>query len=553
MDSSVIDMTEMTPLMTRRLNEVARFYRQKYTVFIDDLSIQYGGEEFWWDTNLASRHIACSCFEKVVKLELIRGLLEHQRVSGVIVEDKALAQVIEKNFSIPVTVKKRHLNIKNRIFGLDAVQRVYNYRRFARRVRKFRKKPELRKCVPRDSEIILISECAIPSELKNGVFRDRYFPDMLEKSSRKLLFIANLVYAQGEDVDALIEYLTSHSSYAICDCFNTEQDLAEIRRYIRWCRRFRVSECKFDGLDVTDLILDEIRRGAYNSVSIVGILKGNAILRLIEEQNLHVTKLIDWFEGQASSSAVIRRFRKKYPQVKTMSYVNSPSGENNLGLYPTPVQYEKRVVSECFGVQGVFWEEMERQFCEEVKCVRVPSFRQLAVFNEGTETEKRRGILITVPYFLDVAKQLLHDFFVAVSDADAVDVIIKNHPARESMRLEDYGIEKEEYEQHNVSYVTGELSEALKGKRAVIMSKTTMALEVMLTGTYTILYLYRGELSNFCMPDGTEQYQNIACDETELRKLLQGEMNGLGEKEIKILRDKVFARVESETMEGLLT
>lgn len=553
MAAKIVDLTNMTPTMTRELNEIAQAVRGDYMEFIDQLSQKYGNEEFWWDTQLASRHIGCMCFSYFCRLVLIREMYQRGEVDEVIVDTKVIGDAIKQNFPIRVTLKAGKESLRSRVWRIRLVQTLLNYRRFAGRARRFREDPSMRSAVPKNEEVVLVSECAIPSELKNGKFSDRYFPNMMENSPQKLLFAVNMVYGKEEEAEELSAYLGGHSEFAICDCFTTKEDLAEIRRYIRWCSQFKIGECTFKGLKVTSILQQEIRNSGYNSISIAGILKGNAICRMIKEQDLHVVKLIDWFEGQASSSAIVRRFRKSFPGIPTLSYINSPCGENNLGLYPIKEQYRNRAVSEVFGTQGICWESMMKRYCPEVRCVTVPSFRQLAVFQQdGLWEQKREGILITVPYFMDVAGPLLHDFFAAIRGQKRISVFIKNHPAKEDYRLSDYGIRAEEYKDHDIQYVTGALSDALRGKRAVIMSKTTMALEVMLTGVYTILYLARGELSNFCLPDGTEQYQNVACNEEELKELLSGDMKGLNRTEAEALRDRVFARLEEGTVNALL-
>ncbi len=547
-----VDLTDLTPAMTRELNEIAESCRGEYMKLMNCLSEKYGKEGFWWDTQLASRHIGCSCFEDICKLKLLRALEDRSEADEVITDSRVMYRMIKRNLSLSVSIKKKKESMKSRVWRSAPVQLLYNYQRFAGRVRRYRSDPSLRRSVPVDSDVILVSECAMPSELKDGVFTDRYFPEMRATAPEKTLYVVNMVYSAEQEVVALSEYLSSRSDFAICDCFSTKEDLEEVRRYIRWCRHFKLEPCFFDGLDITELLQHHLSTGAHSSVSIVGILKGNAICRMVKEQKLRVIKLIDWFEGQASSSAIVRRFRKAYSNVPTMSYINSPCGENNLGLYPISEQYHKNVISEFFGTQGICWENMIKRFCPDTKCVTVPSYRQLAVFREDDRWKRERnGILITVPYFMDVAESLLHDFFSAIKDSGRFRIYIKNHPAKENYKLQNYGIGSDEYCGHDIHYIGGELSEALEGKRAVIMSKTTMALEVMLTGVYTILYLGRGELSNFCLPDGMEKYRNVACDANELKQLLSGDMRGLDQSEAEKLRDKVFAKVDEFTVKAM--
>lgn len=553
MKKRIVDLSKMTPEMTRELNEIAEHTRKGYTEMIDHLSEIHGKEEFWWDSPLASRHNECACFENVCRLKLIRRMCSRGEADEVIVTSEALKKAIEDNLKIEVRSIKKKGRLRDRIWQSRLFQTLNNYQRMARRFRTFRKDPAFRANVPKNEQVILISSFAIPAELKNGVFTDRYFPGLAESTSEKLLFYVNMVYSKPEEIRDLVSYLTSHSEFALSECFAEESDLAEVRRYIRWCSHFRASRSIFEEMDVTALIQNAILEGGHSSIAILGILKAEGICRLIEEQNLKVTKLIEWFEGQASSSALIRRVRKKYPDIPTMAYMNSPCGENNLALYPSKQQYANHIVPECYGTQGRCWDEMVHQFCSEVKCATVPSFRQQAVFDTARgELRERKGILLTVPFFLDVAHQMLTDFFEAVSDCAGLFITVKNHPAREAFRLADYGIEPEQYNRHQIEYVTGSLSDALKGKQVVLMSKTTMALEVMLTGAYTILYLSRGELSNFCMPDHTEQYRHVACDVKELRQLLEGERKGLLPAEADALRPLVFAKTDQQTMRNLL-
>lgn len=552
-EKRIVDLTNMTPAMTRELNEIAKENRKKYTEFIDELSIRYQDEEFWWDTSVSSRNFGCKCFEEACILKLLLAMEQRGELDAIITDSEVMGELIRKNSRIAVTMKQQRQSLKYRLRNSRFVMREYNYRKLCARMRKHHEPEEMAKKIPKNREVILVNGYAIPSEISDGVFKDRYFPGLKENTTETILFLTQMTYYDEEEGKALWNMLRASADYLVSDAFVTKEDLKEVRRFIRWCEHFSVRDCIFDGVDLTASIANSIRKDAWSRNSMFGILTGNVICRLISDYGLNPKKVIDWYEGQPSSNGMFRRLRRRFPEVSTMAYVVSPCVRNNLGLYPSEIQVQKRIVAEQYGIQGKSWEKMIREFCEQIVCRLAPSFRHQDVFEEQNEERTRNGIVLVLPYYRESARQMLSVFFEALSEDDERIITIKNHPANDSLEIKDYGIKEEKYSGHIVAYENGPLLDVLQTKEVVIIAKSTSILEILLSGMPTIIYVPTGELGIDVVPDEADSYLHRAYDCEDMQKFLYPKkIFGLGIIERDLLREQAFVRTEQKTVKGMI-
>lgn len=557
MRGTVVDLTSMSPDNTRELNQIAQNLRKTYTEFIDSLSISYGEEPFWWDTPLVSRnpHI-CACFYDICLLKLALNIIDREHPHVLVVPKQQHKKAIEKNVTryMPkiIVAEGFKSRIKRRIV---AKYSYYSFRRYIENLQE----PDcsaMQKFQGRN--LTLASSPMIPFEIKDGKYTSRYYPGLLDYSSTDVVLLLHFTF------DKLQNRIKSYVPCSILvrkDLLFFEQyaDMSafkEIEDYTRWCRHFRVDSCLFDGMEVGELLNDALVDGGQDITAMKGILWGRSICRLVEQYDLKINCLIDWYEGQSSSNAMIRRFREKFPDVPTVACSHFPYGENWLSLFPSERQVEKKVVPEYFSLMGKAWENQIHQFSKDVKCIATPSFRHSKIFEmEMQENLERKGVLLVLPYFTDVATQMLRAFGEAtrgMEPASIGPVYIKNHPTNQNFRLSDYGIEDALFRNWDVFYLNGDLFMALHGKKVAILSKTTSTLEVMLSGAYTINFIPAGDLTAVSLPKEVESKVTVAYNADDLRSCLITSKRGLSWEEINSLRESSFTKVNHETVADFL-
>lgn len=555
-----IDLTLMTPGMTRELNRIAESYRLKYTKFIDRLSDIYGKSEFWWDTPLASRNIyLCSCFKDICILRLALNLLERYRPDVLIVPDIVIKTAIMDSLHTSNTkvivkaVKKSSIKegLKSNCLLLGAVQ-VFRLKKKLRFIKNYKR--EFMDWNFQGKEAVIVSTPRIPYEVKKGRLYDRYFSGLKENSCENLLFFAHCSFSNQSEGARLLDMLLHRDDTVCFERYIRKEDFHEVYKYLYWMAKINVKKAFFDRMNVTAIVKAAVKNGCAFENTAVGILMGNVLCRLTGEHGLKVRKLVEWYEGQASSNAMIRRFRKRYPQIPTAAYVLSPCGENNLGLYPSVKQRKKNIVPEYFAVQGPPWAASVRQFDRHVKCIPAPSFRFQNVFYAETvfeEGEKRKGILLVLPYQCDSARRMLEEVSAAVRNTGPQHIYVKNHPVRAGMKIKDYGIKEGAFANCRVTYVTSNLSEAAAGREMAVLSMTTSSLEVLMTGIRVISYIPPGELTYLCVPEKLASDINIAFNARDIEDYIR-KKKGLPEKTAERVRNECFIEVNRETVKNFL-
>lgn len=554
-----MDFVAMTPDMTRQLNHIAEQYRKPYTEFIDELSDIYDDETgFWWDTPLVSRNAyLCECFLHICILRLIIDEVSHKKPDKIFVANDALQQAVLDNIKgIAVRIGNGHRGIKaflKQNHWIRSEYEFYHFQKYIRILRGFRQSESLTDFQGR--EIVLVGTYRISAETRNGILQDRYFPGLIENSDKDVVFLSMFSGARNTE-KTLFDVIHGRKDHICIEDWVTDRDFREIRSYIRWCRSIKIQPCHFDGMDVTALVERALRVGGWDNNVMLGIARGTALCRMVEQWGLKIKSLIDWYEGQPSSNAMIRRFRAKYPDVPTVACSPFPYEENLLSLFPSERQIERKVVPEYFSVMGQAWERQICQFSNKVKCVTVPSFRHQDVWDDAIETStERKGLLVVLSLFEDCSAQLLAALGAAINGMDSASIgpiYIKNHPVHQAHRISDYGVEESLFQGWEVIYLFSDIHEALCGKKVVVLTKTTSTLEVMLSGTYVINFIPRGDLSMVSLPEEARKKITIVYSAEELRDCLQATPERLSAAEVEELREVSFTRVNRETINVFL-
>lgn len=557
-----LDLTSMTPEMTRELNRIAERYRKPYTEFIDRLSELFADAKFWWDTPLASRNIyICRNFLDICILRLAMDIANQGQLTEWVVHNRGMQQALKDNLGtcdIQVTSGVQlgiKAKIKEKILSAPLAASEYAFYAFQRRIRD-RQKRHGKKGLDafRGRALTLVSTYRVPAEVKNGVLQDRYFPGLKENGDEDIVFFAHPVFGNEAEGKQLLDVLHARDDHICIHDWIEPDDFREVREYIQWCRNVRVPQCTFDGMDVTALVKEAFRTGASDNNTMYGIVKGRVLCRLVKQYDLKIKCLIDWYEGQPSSNAMIRRFRAKFPDVPTVAYVWTPCGENNLGQYPSKKQVEQKRVPEFYAVQGTAWENTVRQFSNQLKCVMAPSLRYQAVFQDDIQEQgQRQGLLVVLSYLQEQSTQLLQalgDALSRLENSALGPIYIKNHPLNEHMKIVDYGVSEENFHNYQVEYLRCPMQEALIGKKMALLSMTSSTLEVMLSGCYTMNFISAGNLTAVYLPKNADKNCTIVYSAEDIRSCILRQGTGLSKEEADSLRETAFTRTNQKTVSG---
>mgnify|MGYP003295559375 CR=1 FL=1 len=108
-----LDLCNMSPELTERLNFIAKEKKKEYTEFIDELSKPHKENLYWWVTPLASRNtFLCDCFLDYCIVNLALQEIESGAYECIIVKKKSIKKAIKINSAKSVRIMVSDKNKK---------------------------------------------------------------------------------------------------------------------------------------------------------------------------------------------------------------------------------------------------------------------------------------------------------------------------------------------------------------------------------------------------------------------------------------------------------
>lgn len=543
MSREYMNLDNLTPNQTRKLNKIAKDYAEKYTELIDNLSEKYGTDDFWWYTMLVSRNTQlCDCFQNICLTKLVFDEIQSGR-RKIRINLPAISKVLKRNNIRFEAIGHPRFKIKDVVKRFAKVPyALYSYLKFVKKIftgrtRGVEKIEYLKTCTT------LVDTYLLASEFSGNTFKDRYFPGLCGENVK---FLAVLEYSSGADGRKLAERAASLENYFNVNNWCTQADFREMFSYARWCLHLHIEKAMIDGIDYSPIFEEALIKELSLGNAFLGILKGNIINRFISEQRVPIHMVVGWYEGQPCSNAMFYKIRKQNPQIVTIGYVQ-PVQENNLGQVPAKGQYQAGACPEYYAIQGKAWIESIRRFEIQTKYVIAPSFRYQNVFVTPQKRGKRSGVLVVLPYEKNICQQLILDFICVGERLNGLEVHFKNHPRDEKRQLIDYV--------PNVTFpktfdiIKGKLPELSYASAFVVVCETSSSLENMLTGTPVILYASNAGLLNTSVPEIYQKYLPIAYDADDLFNFLTTDgSTSLNDELIETIRNDCFTSVNEDTI-----
>lgn len=552
---NIVDFVNLNPKQTKRLNEIAQEVKRDYTNLVNQLSSLHADEKMWWSTPFSSRNtFTDSCFYDICLQILAIEEIERNHPESIIVPKMSIQRSIKRNgryagTNIILSERKRE-KLKRKFQWIYIKRCVLLMKRRISCIKNKQDKKDIRVKSSSDG-VYLLCTYFIPSQFNQGTYKDRYFTGISDFSKENFIYFAQHEFNNIKEGEILSYNTNQLKNVFAFESFVHPGDFRAINEYVHYCKNLKIEQCEISGIDVTELVKDSIARGASNINAMYGILKGRALLRFLKKSNQKIKGIIDWYEGQPSSNIAIRELRNSYDEIPTFAYVISPCPENNLALYPSKVQLREKCVPKYFAIQGSDWKKSISQFVDDVDCVKAPSFRYQSIFNITFQQKiNQNEIALVLPYTLESARQMLIACFDAIMGMDNLKISLKNHPSNANYKLRDYSITEVKYAKYDKSFVFGNMEETIKNKSIVILSETTAALEVLLSGIFTVIYIPPGRLDFSCLPEGYEFVKNIAYDKDDIRRYImkRNELKRMTASQLAELREKTFTKTNKETM-----
>lgn len=498
---NILDVVNMSPDDTRRLNCIAFDIKKEYTKFIDEITMQFSKNELIWSVPLISRNIYNDdTFIKLCRLLLICDKVSRESYDRVIVETEGEAKCLIDNGIVDYAVARKGQR------SLIHIKKEYEVWKQVLKLLKCEKKIKHysngKNCLITSNSTIIFTP-ALSSGFKNGEYQDRYFTGILDYTNRDLVFMPSLNMNGGYTLQEFISNLYNAPNYSFffLESFFNIHSYIDLFKYFRLCSIMQRKRYFFRNIDVSSIIYESLLEGKESAPALKGVLY-NSYIKNMKTEYSGIKSFVVWYEGRPNDVMEVASIRKHYPSAACVAYEAYPLDEMTLSLYISDYQNKSHLAPTRVAIPSKNMYQNEfYNYSEDTKLIEVPILRT-NFKSSSLELKKKAGrkVLLLLPYSIEVSRTIIEMVDDCLSQAGyEYSVIIKNHPINKELKIRDYTSKKigfvPTFENRNVTDLASEAN-------VVVTSNTSASFEVLFSGSRMIIINPRGKIRKTDLPSG---------------------------------------------------
>jgi hypothetical protein len=506
------------------LDQIAVKIRRKYVEFLADLGEGQEKNPYWWTLNFVSRNTLISplfknlCLLTLLKSKIDKGKIPNKIILGSLGMKKLLDNYKRDNnynFDIDYRGKNNFFIVLQRFFNFIKVA-LNLFLRWFFSIEIYNKVKETF-----HEDIVLLDIFIFRDSIENDVFKDRYYPGLLDyvslKEKRKLFYLPSFydIWNYGKFFKKVRQSAFN---------FILKEEYLKLVDYIKALKlpfemRFSITKKIFEGFDISKLIDEEILNDRVSNSSINGILNYLFVNRL-NEKNVRVKTFINWFENQAIDHGYNIGFQEFYKDSNLHGYLGTPLQNNYLSIYPTEQERINKVIPKDIFVIGNGYTGKVKEFCRKLSVTVAPAFRYTGLWKDRNfyPDNYKYTILIALPILLDES-----DMMIEMSNSMAKEIKIENccfqikpHPAQNTVKL------KKKWSQKllpNFSFISGDFNSCIEKADVLISAASSSCLEAVAKGIPVIVIGSRIGLTQRVIPESiNKDIWRLCYDKDSLKK-----------------------------------
>lgn len=403
-----------------------------FGAWLDSIQHEHGADvEFWALEEFSGRPISTSVYFEVCVLRVVQNLLENRDANIVVIcEYGGLAQ------SIHALARTNGISCDNKLGGFSnrVVRRMGGFLLFVLNALVLSIYAKVMQVgVAGNQKIDLLVELWLtPEMVKNGTITDRYIGDLLEALKNANLTFAFYPNCYNGNIFKSIKIMRAikkaPAQYVLSERVLPFSDL--VRAILKVFKRPKPKWLKaFAGLDITGIINSNSQRRRFSWDSITALMKYYSAGRL-REAGFQPKALLAWDENQIVTKCGYRGFRENFPRAKLIGVRIALPLSNFHSMNTAEAHWVHNVGPDMYLVPGKLTESHVMKYYHGVlvKRVLMPRFQRFTEKVRGglnQATEHRDGILIALPTFAHVAKNIINMVLHAPSQ---MKIYIKSHP-----------------------------------------------------------------------------------------------------------------------------
>lgn len=496
----VLDLNNLKRDENIRFNDVAEKIRGEYNEIVEFVSAPHVQNINWIVGSIASRNKYTSLlFVRLCSLAFIKNEIERdEQINSIVLSDRPLAQTLKKHFARQRRKIKVHCteSMAARLWRVMRPARQYLIALALLSLRYFARSKKAVKYNLRQAPITLIDTFVLNNKagdegsLTNGVYKDRYYPGLLEnlnEEEKKHIFFLPTIIGFKNPIKIFKQIREAQTQFLVHDDFLKLSDYLAVLAQPFRVRRCQMAQIFFRDIPITPLLRQENKRNCSDFISLLGILYYRFAYRL-KEAKVKVRLLVEWYENQVIDRGMIVGFHQFHPDTKVIGYQGYIIAKS-LHLYTCPNQSEwlGKAVPDVISVVGEGLRADLFEFCQAVNVEVAPGFRFQKLWREriSSPDENFYTILVGLPINLADAEhilQLLAQGLPKLTD-EKIRFWVKPHPTwtpEQIMRL------LPEWPAA-FQFKIGDFHDAIEGANLLIGNASSVCLEALAKGVPVIV------------------------------------------------------------------
>lgn len=558
--------------IARLHDEAANEIRGEHVEWIDALNRKYGDRLEWWFGAVSSRNIYSSnLFQYSTYLEVLERLWKAgQSPALIFAESRGLAEAvrkwaISKGIGVTVCDYKRSL-----VARLLSPLRSWQYSLKYALVLMLRLIGAVtagiiygRKDLSGEGYVVIDTFLHGYSLSKEGVFKDRYFPELHEyllKQGKKVI-VHPVIDGYIQNYFSFFRKVRiSDTKFIISEDYLCLSDYAYALTVSLKVLRIKVESPTFRGFDISDIVEEDHREQSFFPAIEAAIIY-RLFLRL-GKGGMQIDYIIDWYENQVIDKALVAGVRKALPRTKIIGaqvFIHAP---NFLNFFPCQSEVEAGMAPD------LLLETSERQckvaevFTKDIPSRPAAALRYNHLYNGASMKDdickdEEKAVVALLPFNLKEAVELLEVLSEALPDIEEkVTFFIKGHPDYSDKELiSAFG---KDIWPSRFTVLSGDLAQALACASLVVSSNSSSMVEAAAKGVPVIFVGRQSALNQNLLAgldiEGLSECFNAGELVATIDKYLTLSPSKLSEIrcEAEKLRDLFFTPVSDENMRPFL-
>jgi intergrase/recombinase len=484
----IIDLDNLSKDQNILINKLAKEIRSDFDNLINKISKDYYDNINWIVSSIASRNkYQSSLFLRCLQLEFVKTQINDSKDRlTIITSDTALSKVLKINFGTD------HRIISNETIFLFLWRKLRPFRQYLiacyfLMLRFLGSRGNINKYEFLKDEITLIDTFVLNNKsgddgsIKNGIYKDRYYPGLLENLSlneRKNIFFIPTIVGFNNPISIFSKIRKSNYPFIVHDDFLKISDYIKALTHPFYVLKFKFYDAYFRDIDIKNLLIEERNRNCSDFINLLGILYYRFSKRL-KENGVKVRLLVEWYENQVMDRGMIKGFHEHYPNCPVHGYQGYIISKD-LHIYTQPnySEYIGGAVPDKVFVTGKGLKKNIKEFCKKVKVDVAPGFRFRKVNRERKHFPEKSEftILIGLPIGLDDCVEILRMFINYSKQNKTINYVIKPHPTWSENKIKSLFNNGELL---NFSFVKGDFHDHVEKANLLVSNASSVSLEAL--------------------------------------------------------------------------